>query len=104
MEEFSLVFEGVEDPRRCNATRHDLYEILLIGLLSTMCGGEGCTDMAFSGSQEKRSCGPSCARSTGLRAMIPSRICSMHWIRNSSRRQCSASWRALHENWTGLRH
>ena len=104
MEEFSLVFEGVEDPRRCNATRHDLYEILLIGLLSTMCGGEGCTDMAFSGSQEKRSCGPSCARSTGLRAMIPSRTCSMHWIRNRSRRQCSASWRALHENWTGLRH
>ena len=45
MEEFSRLFEGVEDPRRSNATRHDLHEMLMIALLSVLCGGEGCTDM-----------------------------------------------------------
>ena len=49
MEEFSHIFEGVEDPRKSNATRHDLHEMLMIGLLSTMCGGEGCSDMALFG-------------------------------------------------------
>ena len=49
MEEFSHIFEGVEDPRKSNATRHDLHEMLMIGLLSTMCGGEGCCDMALFG-------------------------------------------------------
>ena len=45
MEEFSGLFEGVEDLRRSNATRHDLHEMLMIALLSMLCGGEGCTDM-----------------------------------------------------------
>ncbi len=45
MEEFSSVFEGVTDPRRSNATRHSLHEMLMIALLSTLCGGEGCADM-----------------------------------------------------------
>ena len=45
MEGFSRLFDGVEDPRRSNATRHDLYEMLMIALLSMLCGGEGCTDM-----------------------------------------------------------
>ncbi len=45
MEEFSSVFEGVADPRRSNATRHSLHEMLMIALLSTLCGGEGCADM-----------------------------------------------------------
>ena len=49
MEEFRHIFEGVEDPRQSNATRHDLHEMLMIGLLSTMCGGEGCSDMALFG-------------------------------------------------------
>ena len=49
MEEFHHIFEGVEDPRQSNATRHDLHEMLMIGLLSTMCGGEGCSDMALFG-------------------------------------------------------
>ncbi len=47
MEEFSPIFEGVEDSCRSNATRHDLVEMLMIGLLSTLCGGEGCCDMAL---------------------------------------------------------
>ena len=45
MEEFSRLFEGVEDPRHSIATRHDLHEMLMIALLSVLCGGEGCTDM-----------------------------------------------------------
>ena len=49
MEEFDHIFEGVADPRKSNATRHDLHEMLMIGLLSTMCGGEGCSDMALFG-------------------------------------------------------
>jgi predicted metal-dependent enzyme (double-stranded beta helix superfamily) len=40
MEEFRYIFEGVEEPGKSNATRHDLHEMLMIGLLSTMCGGE----------------------------------------------------------------
>ena len=49
MREISQLFEGVEDPRRSNATRHDLCEMLMIGLLCVMCGGEGCVDMARFG-------------------------------------------------------
>ena len=45
MQEFSTLFEGVCDPRRRNVTRHFLHEILMIALLSTLCGGEGCADM-----------------------------------------------------------
>lgn len=53
MEEFSHIFEGVEEPRRSNATRHDLHEILMIGLLATLCGGEGCSDMALFGREKE---------------------------------------------------
>ena len=45
MQEFSGLFEGVGDPRRSNATRHSLHEMLMIALLSVLCGGEGCADM-----------------------------------------------------------
>lgn len=48
-EDFSGLFAGVEDPRRSNATRHNLHEMLMIGLLSTMSGGETCSDMALYG-------------------------------------------------------
>ena len=34
MLDVSLLFHEVEDPRRSNATRHDLQEMLLIALLS----------------------------------------------------------------------
>ncbi|MGR3661986.1 MAG: ISAs1 family transposase, partial [Paracoccaceae bacterium] len=49
MEEFSQLFEGVNDPRRSNAKRHDLHEMLMIALLSVLCGGEGCHDMSLFG-------------------------------------------------------
>ncbi len=44
-----LLFHEVEDPRRSNATRHDLQEMLLIALLSALSGGEGCVDMECFG-------------------------------------------------------
>jgi len=49
MQDLNVIFEGVKDPRRSNATRHDLHEMLMIALLSTLCGGEGCSDMALFG-------------------------------------------------------
>ncbi len=39
------MFEGVDDPRRSNAPRHSLHQMLMIALLSVLCGGEGCADM-----------------------------------------------------------
>jgi predicted transposase YbfD/YdcC len=54
MEEFSQLFEGVSDPRRSNATRHDLHEMLMIGLLCVLCGGEGCHDMSLFGRSKEQ--------------------------------------------------
>lgn len=53
-DEFSHIFEGVEDPRRSNATRHDLHEMLMIALLSVLCGGEGCHDMSLFGRSKEK--------------------------------------------------
>ena len=49
MEEFVAVFADLEDPRTGNAKRHELLEILLIGLCTVLCGGETCTDMVRFG-------------------------------------------------------
>ena len=49
MLDVSLLFHEVEDPRRSNATRHDLQEMLLIALLSVLSSGEGCVDMEHFG-------------------------------------------------------
>ncbi len=49
MKEISPLFEGVYAPRRSNATRYDLHEMFIIGLLSTLSGGETCSDMALYG-------------------------------------------------------
>ena len=54
MKEFSQLFEGVRDPRRSNATRHDLHEMLMIALLCVLCGGEGCHDMSLFGRSKER--------------------------------------------------
>ena len=45
--------EPLEDPRRGNAGRHSLHDILVIALCTTLCGGETCTGMALFG-QSKR--------------------------------------------------
>lgn len=36
MQELSLIFEEVDDPRRSNATRYDLCKMLMIGLRRVM--------------------------------------------------------------------
>jgi predicted transposase YbfD/YdcC len=54
MEGFSQLFEGVSDPRLSNATRHDLHEMLMISLLSVLCGGDGCHDMSLFGRSKER--------------------------------------------------
>ena len=46
MEKFRQLFNGVEDPRTGNATRHDFYEMLMIAVFSSLCGGQTCVDMA----------------------------------------------------------
>ena len=43
------VFQDVEDPRRSNATRHDLREMLVVALLSMLTGGRTCVDMSDFG-------------------------------------------------------
>jgi len=54
MKEFSQFFEGVSDPRRSNASRHVLHEMLMIALLCMLCGGEGCHDMSLFGRSKQR--------------------------------------------------
>ena len=48
MEEFIACFSDVSDPRQENI-RHDLHEVLMIGLCTMLCGGEDCSDMAAFG-------------------------------------------------------
>ena len=59
MREISIVFQGIEDPRGSNATRHDLHEMLMIDLLSTLSGGEGCVDMEVFGCMKEPFCADS---------------------------------------------
>ena len=49
MREINQIFEGVEGPRRSNATRRDLCKMPAIGMLGAARGGEGCVDMARFG-------------------------------------------------------
>ena len=46
MDGFAACFEGLDDPRKGNAGRHDLLEMLMIALCTVLSGGEDCTDMA----------------------------------------------------------
>ncbi len=46
MQDMKVIFEGVEDPRHSNATRHDIHEMPMIALPVTLSGGKGCPDMA----------------------------------------------------------
>jgi predicted transposase YbfD/YdcC len=48
MEKFESIFRDVPDPRADNA-RHDLVDILVIGLAAVLCGADGCADMAEFG-------------------------------------------------------
>ena len=54
MEKFRQFFKGDEDPRISNATRHDFHEMILLSLLSSLCGGETCVDTAeFAAANEE---------------------------------------------------
>ena len=55
MQDFGRIFDGVEDPRTSNATRHDLHEMLMIALLCMICGGQTCTDMELFGRSKESS-------------------------------------------------
>lgn len=46
MEQFSVHFAGVDDPRADNA-RHDFLEVIFVALAAVLCGAEDCTDMAL---------------------------------------------------------
>jgi hypothetical protein len=39
-------FSNLPNPRRGNAKRHDLLEVLTIALVASICGGETCVDFA----------------------------------------------------------
>ena len=45
MLELLAIFQEVEDPRKGNAKRHDLHEMLVVALLSMLTGGRSCVDM-----------------------------------------------------------
>ena len=49
MDRFQRCFADLADPRTGNAQRHELLEVLLIALAATLCGAEGCVDMALFG-------------------------------------------------------
>ena len=46
MEKFRQSTKGVGDSRTSNATRHDFVQMPTISLLSSLCGGQTCVDMA----------------------------------------------------------
>jgi predicted transposase YbfD/YdcC len=47
------IFGDIPDPRRGNAQRHDLLDILTIALVASVCGAESCVDFAeFAGDRE----------------------------------------------------
>ena len=82
-----MLFEGVTDPRRSNATRHSLHEMLMIALLSVLCGGEGCADMERYGRAKELFL----RRFMVLKHGIPSqpfRTCSTRSIQAACRRCC----------------
>ena len=46
MKGFRAIFQGVEDPRKSNATKHELIEMLVIALLATISGSSSCSGFA----------------------------------------------------------
>jgi len=47
MEGFRACFADFVDPRRGNAQRHELDEIVMVALLAMVSGAETCVDMAL---------------------------------------------------------
>ena len=53
MRELLFVFQDVEDPRRGNAKRHDLHEMLVLALLAMLTSGRTCVDMEDFGRERE---------------------------------------------------
>lgn len=47
LEQFGACWEGLEDPRSCNAALHEFHELLMIALCCVLSGGQGAVDMAL---------------------------------------------------------
>ena len=52
MDDFSVIFEAVPDPRDINA-QHDLRDMLFIALAAMLCGAESCVEMAEFGVEKE---------------------------------------------------
>ena len=52
MKAFRSAFQGLPDPRADNA-RHDLCEVLFIALVATLCGADGCAEIAEFGQSKE---------------------------------------------------
>ena len=46
MERFRAIFQGVDDPRKSNATKHGLVEMLVVALMATLSGWASCSSFA----------------------------------------------------------
>ena len=46
MEGFHIIFQGVEDHRKSNATKHGLIEMLVTALPETLSGSSSCSGFA----------------------------------------------------------
>lgn len=53
MENFASYFQDLEDPRHGNAGQHELLEILMIALCTTLCGGKSAVDMELFGQSKE---------------------------------------------------
>jgi hypothetical protein len=100
LEDFSLCWEGLEDPRSGNAALHNFHEVLMIALCSVLCGGQGAVDMAlFSEAKE-----PLLREFLKLENGLPSHDTfsrlSVCWTRTSFSGRFRASWRSFPSDWT----
>ena len=75
--------EPLEDPRRGNAGRHSLHDILVIALCTILCGGETCTGMALFGQSKREFLESFLPLRIGIPVMTPSPGCSGFRVRRS---------------------
>ena len=89
MDGFRACFAELDDPRRGNAQRHELDEIMMIALVAMLCGAASCVDMALFG----RSKEPLLRRFLRLPGGVPSHDT---FSRGSSAASVPARWSLLH--------
>ena len=94
MSDFCVIFASVPDPRDINA-RHDLREMLFIGLGAMLCGAESCVEMAQFGENRRLFFAQSSNSSTVCRATTLSLVFSGALTPLRSRMRSSASWKPL---------